>query len=187
MESLRTEVIESEKLRADLLRWKLILVAAIGGVGLGLSETDVDNTILPMPLLICLIPFVCVYVDLLARHLNLRILAIGEFLYRASVDRDDMEAMLTKEYERFCNEVRSIFELETWALKGSSIFLSILVMLLGLLVTDLETLRSVFVVSGLLGIVAAWTIDELYKKKVRSLKGTSQQLFEGDVKGAIVG
>jgi hypothetical protein len=79
VESLRKEVIESEKLRANLLRWKLILVAAIGGVGLGLSETELDNTILPTPLLICLIPFVGVYVDLLARHLNLRILAIAQF------------------------------------------------------------------------------------------------------------
>ena len=75
MDKLREEIIEAEKIRADLIKWKLILVAGLGAAGLGLNGNSCDD----MTLLLCLIPFVCVYVDLVARHFNLRIHVIAEF------------------------------------------------------------------------------------------------------------
>jgi hypothetical protein len=65
---LRNEVIESQKARTDLFKGKIILVAAIGAAGLGIGNTTGKNYNL-----LCLIPLVCVYVDILCSHMNLRI------------------------------------------------------------------------------------------------------------------
>ena len=41
MDSLRSELLEARKARTDFIRWKLILVATIGAVGLGLTGSPV--------------------------------------------------------------------------------------------------------------------------------------------------
>jgi len=40
MSNLRQEMIDTEKARIDFQKWKLVAVAALGGVGLGLSQTS---------------------------------------------------------------------------------------------------------------------------------------------------
>lgn len=35
IDAFKTEIIEAEKSRTDLLKWKLLIVAALGAVGLG--------------------------------------------------------------------------------------------------------------------------------------------------------
>ena len=62
----RTEIVEAQKGRTDLLKWKLILVAALGALGLGINGFSKDaKPALSLDLALCLIPLVCVYVDLL--------------------------------------------------------------------------------------------------------------------------
>jgi hypothetical protein len=75
MEKLRDEILEAEKARSDLLKWKLVLVAAIGTVGLGFGQSEVGH-----PIVLIGIPLVCAYVDLLCSHLTLRIHVIGNFM-----------------------------------------------------------------------------------------------------------
>jgi hypothetical protein len=77
VEKLREEILQSERVRSDLLKWKLGLVGVVGAVGLGFSGTD---TLGRVDLVLCTIPPVCVYVDLLCLHLTLKILVIGRFL-----------------------------------------------------------------------------------------------------------
>ena len=77
------------------LKWKLILVAALGAVGLGFSNR---NTVVPNAyLVLLLIPLVCFYVDLLCKHMSLRIIVIGAFLQFGSKEEDAA-------YERFVSE-----------------------------------------------------------------------------------
>lgn len=38
IDKLRDEIIESQKARTDLMKWKLILVAAIGAAGFGIGS-----------------------------------------------------------------------------------------------------------------------------------------------------
>jgi len=38
MSSLREEIVASEQLRSDLVKWKLIIVSALGAAGLGFTE-----------------------------------------------------------------------------------------------------------------------------------------------------
>lgn len=135
METLRTEIREAQQIRANFLKWKLVLVATLAGVGLGLWPTPTSSTSskpLSSSLLLCLIPFVCIYVDVLCRHANLRILVIAKFLREANPDEPSTRQM--RQYEKLCKEMRekeSVFLLETWALVSSSLALDILVILVG--------------------------------------------------------
>jgi hypothetical protein len=75
MEELRAEILEAERSRSDLLKWKLVLVAGLGAIGIGV-QTNSGR----VPLVLIGIPLVCAYVDLLCRHLTLRVHVIGQFL-----------------------------------------------------------------------------------------------------------
>ena len=80
---LREEIIETHKMRADLLNWKIILVAAIDAVlGIGDAGLHAPGTSGSDALhyLLCLIPLVCLYTDALCLHENIRIRAIASFL-----------------------------------------------------------------------------------------------------------
>src|SRR6476620_5919020 len=105
---LRDEIIESQKARADLFKWKIILVAAIGAAVLGvaypLGETaraGQDELVTKREYLLCLVPLVCVYTDILCAHMNLRIRVIGQFLriHPLGAVTDDSAAQVA--YENF--------------------------------------------------------------------------------------
>jgi hypothetical protein len=66
------EIIELEKARLELFKWKIILVAGLGAAASGLVGAKPIHPTLSA----ALIPFVCIYVDLLAQDLTLRI-AVG--------------------------------------------------------------------------------------------------------------
>ena len=125
MEQLRSEILEAHKARSDLLKWKLALVAALGTIGLGLTQ-EIGH-----PIVLVGIPLVCAYVDLLTRHLTLRIHVIGSFL-RGRTGPDPALA-LHAEYETFVERNRSAFDFEDWALYLSSIVLSLGVAAYGVL------------------------------------------------------
>ena len=80
LDSLRNEIIEAQKGRLDLLTWKVILVAGLGGIGLGFNIGSDSQAIVSPHLVLGLILLVCLYVDALCRHLQLRILVISDFL-----------------------------------------------------------------------------------------------------------
>ena len=127
MENLREEITQALNARKDLLKWKFIVIAALGAAGLGIQSSDQ-----PMLPLLCLIPLVCVYVDLLCKHLKLRILVISEFIkwndaFLNAKDKSYNPSLHAK-YEKFCAQNRSAFDLETWALEYSTIFISLIIL-----------------------------------------------------------
>ena len=106
MVSLRNEIMEAQKTRSDLMKWKVVLVSSLGAVGLGITEIHTVDKIKFVPgLVLCLIPFVCVYVDSLCRHLMCKILVIGRFL--ATHDPKDTELLC--KYEKFTEKAMSVF------------------------------------------------------------------------------
>jgi hypothetical protein len=180
MEAFKNEIIEAEKGRTDLLKWKLILVSALGSIGLGISNSSSDaKPILSLHLTLCLIPFVCVYVDLLCKHLQMRILVISEFFQSCEYKNDTDEALCFQSYEQFCEKVRSkhkVFNLEDWAQQWSTQFLSILVIGSVLVLKSPRTDLLVIVFSGICGIIFTLLIDTAYKRKRESLRDNVENL-----------
>lgn len=123
IDKLRDEIIESEKARTDLMKWKLILVAAIGAAAFGLGSTAAPKG--NPGVLLALVPFVCLYVDALCFHNEIRIMTIAQFL--RTLDKDSIE----RRYEEYCTEHRSHFSLEGFALLVTTLILSALVFVIG--------------------------------------------------------
>jgi len=76
MEILRQEIIETQKARNELIKWKLLLVSALGAAGFGFADS---NNKINTEVLLCCIPFVCAYVDSQYMNLSLRIVNIATF------------------------------------------------------------------------------------------------------------
>jgi hypothetical protein len=74
---LRGEIVECSKARIDLFKWKLILVAGLGGTASGVLGTQKFTR---PDYLLALIPLVCLYVDLLCWDQTLRIVVIARYL-----------------------------------------------------------------------------------------------------------
>lgn len=157
-QKLADEILESQKTRSDLLRWKLVICAILGSAGFGLTGSGSLHIGL-----LALLPLACVYIDLLCTNLNLRIILIGGFF----TSKEDP-------YESFVGPRRVVFCLEDWALYGSTYVLSGLLFLLamvhlGLAVfqtgsTGLRCLEcgSIFVSSAITMILTRWT-QQAYK------------------------
>src|SRR5436309_3044553 len=112
-DKLREEIVSSQTTRTDYLKLKLVSVAAIASAALGLGQKSA-----PSPgyrYLLCLVPFACVFCDLLCAHIALKIHVIGVFLHREG-----------DSYETFVSEARKLnpFILENVATWVSSIILS---------------------------------------------------------------
>jgi hypothetical protein len=114
--ALRGEIVECQKAKAEFIRWKLIIVAAIGGAAFGLNDTA------GQPALMALIPLVCVYVDSVCVHNDSRIMMIATFL--CSSDQAGAEA---RAYEAHCRAHRYRFYGDGMVLFVSSFVLSVLV------------------------------------------------------------
>ncbi|WP_009630110.1 hypothetical protein [Synechocystis sp. PCC 7509] len=170
MEAFRDEIVEAEKGRTDLLKWKLILVAALGAIGLGISNlSSTAKPILSLHLTLCLIPLVCVYVDLLCKHLQMRILVISKFFQSDECRNNTGEISYFCLYESFCEKYRSVFSLEDWAQQWSTLFLSVLIIVATLILKLPRTDLLVLVFSGMCGIIFTLLIDRAYKRKGDSI------------------
>ncbi len=173
MEAFKNEIVEAEKGRTDLLKWKLILVAALGAIGLGISNpSSTAKPILSLHLTLCLIPLVCVYVDLLCKHLQMRILVISAFFQKNNAD----ETSCFYSYESFCEQARPVFELEDWAQQWSTQFLSVLIIVAALILKLPKTDLLVLVFSGICGIIFTLLIDKAYEHKRKRLRKTVEDL-----------
>ena len=168
IEAYKHEIIEAENKRNDLLKWKLILVAALSSVSLGIgypfprgnATTDYRHYA------IFFIPLVCVYVDLLCKHIQIRIIVISKFFQDYELDMENrLESSITifKEYERFCEKNRSVFSFEHWAQTISTYFLCIVMISVPFIVTDVGKLYPI--IAGFVGILLSVLIDYSYKRK----------------------
>jgi hypothetical protein len=179
LEAFRNEIVEAEKGRIDLLKWKLILIAGIGTIGLGLGSAEKNIApILPPHLLLCLIPLVCVYVDSLCQSLQTRILVISEFFqhYQYSTGDDTIEHF--HEYERFCNEVRREFHLEDWAQQGSTVGFSLVIFILAVTLEPLARVKVALLMFCAIGLVLTVLLEILQKRKHRNIKREAYKLHQ---------
>jgi len=108
---LRDEIVESQKVRSDLFKWKILLVATLGAIALGFSSEPANAASVPSfdhLYLLCLIPLVGLYVDILCSHLNLRILVIGRYFQYVAAARGVDAEPRQAEYEQFVEQARNL-------------------------------------------------------------------------------
>ena len=173
-ESLRTEIIESQKVQADYLKWKLI---AVGGIG-----TLVFTTAGHM-MLVCLVPVLCAYIDLLSLHLMIRIITIGAYL-----------AARGNRYERYIFEIRKMsglnpFVFEVSALHGSSLGFDLIIVGIGFysLITGkyLSAPMSVtYMFWGMAGVFWTVLLFILYGSRERELCRLAREIVDKIVGGS---
>lgn len=174
-EQLSRQLIEAQKIHSDLLKWKMIVVAALGAVGLGLSGSAGETSLVKPYLVLCCIPLVCAYIDLLARHLSLRILVIAKFLRK---DREDP-------YQDFAQKAREkgAFLLESGTIVGSSILLSAALAFVELLPVDLPDEALVPVqFSGYIGLVLVILVEGAYRLLLWLIPNPDKATFNEAVK-----
>jgi hypothetical protein len=100
-EGLRTEIIENQKARIDLVKWKLVIVAAV--VVWSLDKLDKSASDLkPLSFwALSLVPFVCLFVDCQCFHINLRTFVISKFLRLNPEEKGTQQP-----YEEFVHRLR---------------------------------------------------------------------------------
>lgn len=216
IQAFKNEIIESEKSRIDLLKWKFIAIGALGSIGLGIKP--LSSQALPKSgsyqpgvfltfsfastLIFCLIPLLCVYIDLLCKHLNIRILVVGNFFLKEhkiepnknsddnNKNSDDNKILeLYKEYEEFCDELRDgdqlkSFALEDWAQEISTIIYSFLIIIVAFF-SDTSHLKNNLITSllillcGVTIVTLIWwfAISIIYKRQ----EGEEYQKFVGSL------
>jgi hypothetical protein len=176
--ALRQEIIEAEKTQADYLKWKLISVASITSLFLSFKVANSYD----LSILLCIIPLICTYVDLVSVHLMLRIVVIGTYLRKAKQHLGQPEYVEIKDYETFVSDILgeirsnpfSPFGLELTAIHGSTLVLSSIILVYGFVLTSSNArLAYLYFVSGIIGIMFSILIFATYGKRVRKIMGTS--------------
>lgn len=181
--ALRDEIVASQEARTDLLKYKLLAVAALGAIGLGYSDQPAGHPSFEPVYVLCVIPFVCAFVDLICWHNTLRILVIGRYLASTGDQYEGFLDILGKRIDGSrCAGARRpgaryFFELEDWALQWSSLVLSLLLLLFGTYrvrvgMTDADPMplrEYVFVVSGVSGATLALVVWRVFSRRVKHL------------------
>ncbi len=167
--ALRQEIVETSAQVLGLAKWKLVVAAAIGAVALGLNGAaqPAPVRLLEPFYLLCLVPLVCLYCDMLLLNGLIRIKAIGLFLAAEKPE------MLVVQYERrlraLCDEHRggrNVFELERWAVQGATLVLSAVVALCALA----DNGSWWFMVFGLGGMVGDLLLHRRYRANIDDLR-----------------
>lgn len=121
LEVLKGEINQAIEAEHDFAKWKLIVVAAIGGVSLGLGKEANPNY-----WLLLLIPFACMYIDLELCQLQLRMLVLAQFIRACPAVEEDT---ILQEYENRCADLRlstpRAFNLGQSASRAASVGLSV--------------------------------------------------------------
>ncbi|NTW54092.1 MAG: hypothetical protein HGB15_04905 [Chlorobaculum sp.] len=123
MADFRDQIIQTQNVRSDLMKWKLILVAGLGGAAIGINSAQNEHP----RFLLALIPIACVYVDALCAHLWLRINGIEKFL-----SISEFSSSLERDYENFLTMFVPKWKLESLALHVSTLFISGIIFIAGL-------------------------------------------------------
>lgn len=166
---LRQEILESQKARSDFLKFKLISIATLAAAGLGLNG---KGSILGenIDYVLCVIPLICIYVDLLCYHNNIRIKIIAAFFKEK---KDEYESFIDK-ISKAHKEESYYFKLEDYVIRWSSIIISVLLIIYGLCLNKFEIkFKSLhFIIVGIVGVIISLIIKSLYNKRLSLLKKT---------------
>ena len=191
MDILYQVIIENQKIRTDLLKWKLILCTALASIGLCSTSVTVSQTLPHIDVVLCCIPFVAAYVDLMCSHMSLRVQVIGKFVRLTQFKNEPGKSLHA--YEQFVGLTRgekkgklSAFALESWAMYASSLILSGLVFVYGTFAAfeDGQRTRNTIVhaswfwSAGVIGAALTLGILLSYKLRYKAIDSIKHRVLE---------
>jgi len=98
-ESLRTEIIEAQKQGADMQRWKIIGSATIAALVLGLGGEKADSATTEVHFyVLCAIPPLCLFADMICAQIAIRIDVIAGYLRSKEDDYERYVERSTKHW-----------------------------------------------------------------------------------------
>lgn len=196
MDILYQVIIENQKIRTDLLKWKMIISATLASVGIGIDPL-LKTSVLPTPdIVLCCIPFVAAFVDLLCSHLSLRVQVIGKFVRLTTSDTDEDQYL--HHYENFVDLMRhlktagrnvNVFGLEYQAMYTSSFLLSAFVIIYGTLVLfragrfglDAVMHAALFWTTGAIGWVLILFIWRGYQRRYHIINSITKDMLDNQI------
>lgn len=162
--SLRAEIVETQKTGADFVKWKLIATATVASLLFGVGRTQVTNED-HLQLLICLIPLICAYVDLVSSDLAIRILAIAAFLREHG---DVYECWVGPKRMKPSNP----WAFAPIAIHGSTLSICVLILAVGIFGASVgwnQPRTAMYLVSGAGGAVVAWLLRRSFMARANHL------------------
>ncbi len=136
LSALREEIRSAQNVRTDLMKWKLVAIGALGAAAFGVESGGKGHFLL----ILCVIPLLCGYIDLVCYHLDLKTQVIGGFFLEK---KDAYEVHVARQLDKF--------KLETGALWLSSVIVSLIVGMLGWIAASKHE-RPWLIVSSALGL-----------------------------------
>jgi hypothetical protein len=190
-ESLRNEILGFDAAKLDVLKWKLVLIAALSTAGLGLGSTSRVADTWP---LLCLLPFACLYCDFLYLHLTLMIVKDNFFLRtNALLARTSWSAF---EQEGFAWQFQKIplYRLERVVALGTTVVLCSALAAAGLLLTyrvvqppriaqpgsPFPFLPISFTIAGCLGLASLLTLYVMYSRREQLFRASGSRLIRDE-------
>lgn len=155
---IESAILKGVELRTDLLKWKMIAVGAIGSFGLGGKDISPNSH-----WALVLIPFLCVYVDIIYRNSCMRRDALRSFVV---VNRENhayaaLADVLEFEREHFKKRVNGR-PFEAAALVWSSLLLSAAILTFPCIADVAKAEANALYVSGALGMILAGAVELAY-------------------------
>jgi len=172
MDTLRQELLQAQKTRSELLKWKLLIVAGVGSAALGFSGKGPGKSYLALAVL----PLCCAYVDFLCSNLFRRIKSIGIFFEYAAHGSADL-----RRYETFFRKMGKHFgrgaSLEAWASLSFTVTISVAVCLIGIEMSKSGSWEILlFLISASVGVGLTVLFEILSQRTVRKARGSAVEV-----------
>lgn len=176
--SLRQEILESQKARMDFLKFKLVAIAVLGAAALGLQGAENSGSLgEDIDFILCILPFVCIYVDFICYHNNIRVFIIAQHLQQSG-----------DEYENFLKQLSSgtskeqgtnyYFKMEDFVIFYTSLFVAFLIIIYGFVkykpvISGFDIMLGnklpYFLITGIIGFVIPFFSKNMFEKRRKVL------------------
>jgi hypothetical protein len=170
-DKLRDELVECDKLRAGFLKWKLLLIAVLGGTALSGKAMDGEMQPAARTFVLLLVPFVCVYADLLCLQNALRVVSIRRFICKLADESTDVEPSIR--YEQHLGDgFAGIYSMESFLLYWSTLLVDMMVSWGGVLQPGARAWTSrvvAFQVAAAAGVVIAVVVGFVFRGHLENI------------------
>jgi hypothetical protein len=165
---LRLELMQFERQASDLLRYKIVATAVLGGAAIGVGPA-VSTAV---TWVLVLVPLVCLFVDALHIQADAAILTIARFLRRYPDN-------VLGEYELFVSGIRrgekDLIVLHYLVLVATTVLLSLSVLVAGIWMLRSPDYGSIqatsTIVSGAVGVVLGGALHVMRLRRLKAIDG----------------